>query len=221
LSKLLDGRKASMRKIAILLVFTAALLAAASIQSCAAVSDAQLNDFLSRIKSPDADIRYQAWRSAGPMGAKAVVPLGELLASDNPSIAKAAGEALKVIVHHAGRPNASAERKAVSLALTKLLAKTYPVKVRREAANLLGFIGGSESLPALAKCLQDPDVREDARLAIERIPGSASLKVLKDALKTTPREFHPNLQQSIRHRTTPPSAIGTGKWPETSGGERR
>ncbi|MGQ9524095.1 MAG: HEAT repeat domain-containing protein [Armatimonadota bacterium] len=197
----------------------ALLLTAAS--TLAAPTDAQVREFLAKIQDKDPSVRCAAWQNAGPMGARVVVPLGELTASPDPGIAKAAREALKVVAHYAARPGAEAERKAVSQALCRLLDKQYPVRTRAEAAYLLGLVGKAEAIAPLAACLSDPDVREDARMALERIPGKASEKALTQAMAKADPQFKKALQQSIRHRATSMKSVGTGKWPETSGGERR
>jgi HEAT repeat protein len=160
----------------------------------------ELQAFLARIEDKDAGARMTAARGAGPLGAAAVVPLGDRMASSDPGVAKAAGEGLKVIVHHAARPGAGSEAKAVSTELARLLEPGRPRSVRGEAAYLLGFVGGDEAVPALARLLGDPELREDARLALERIPGRAATRALERALKTAAPEFRPNLEQSLRHR---------------------
>jgi hypothetical protein len=56
--------------------------------------------------------------------------------------------------------------------------------------------------------LGDPEMREDARLALERIPGGASTRALQHALQTAPAEFRPNLEQSLRHKRVSTITIG-------------
>ena len=72
---------------------------------------------------------------------------------------------------------------------------------------MLSEIGGDESgdwlssVPALLdSLLSDADLREEARMALERIPGEESLSVLKSALDSVPEDFKPNLAQSLRAR---------------------
>jgi HEAT repeat protein len=168
-----------------------------------------LQEFLDKIKSTDASVRYAAWRSAGPMGAPAVAPLADLMASPEKGVAKAAKEALQAIVHHAGRPDAQAEARAVATELLKVAASTRPRQVRADALHWLGFIGDRRAVSGLAKLLGDAEVREDARLALERIPGKESLRVLRKALQTAPADFKPNLEQSLYNRKLTPAAVGT------------
>jgi hypothetical protein len=81
--------------------------------------------------------------------------------------------------------------------------------VRAEAAHLLGFVGGDEAVPPLAHLLNELEMQEEARLALERIPGSASTHSLQHALQTAPAEFRPNLEQSLGHKRVSMKTIGT------------
>lgn len=210
-----------MRNISMILTLCVLALMTASASALAAPSDAQVREFLEKIQDRDPSVRCQAWQSAGPMGARVVVPLGELMASTDPGIAKAAREALKVVAHYSARPGAEAERKAVSQALCKLLGKQYPARTRADAAHLLGLVGKAEAVAPLAACLSDPDIREDARMALERIPGNAAEKALTQAAAKADAQFKKALQQSLNHRRKTLKLIGTDPWPQTSGGERR
>jgi hypothetical protein len=72
--------------------------------------------------------------------------------------------------------------------------------VRREVVRMLSEIGGNESVPAVSSLLSHGDLREEARMALERIPGDESLSALKSALNAAPDDFKPNLAQSLRAR---------------------
>jgi HEAT repeat protein len=168
-----------------------------------------LQEFLEKIKSPDANVRYAAWRAAGPMGAQAVAPLAELMASSDKGVAKAAQGALQAIVHHAGRPGASREARAVAEELLKVAASNRPRMVRADALNWLGMIGEGRVVSGIAKLLGDAEMREDARMALERIPGRDAQRALENALKTAPADFKPNLEQSLYNRQLTPATVGT------------
>jgi len=158
------------------------------------------DDLLTKIKSSDAGVRSAAWAKAGPVGAPAVVPLGALIGGEDPGVARAATEAMRVIVHHAGRPGAAAERTAVEAELIKLLANDRPAKVRVEAAEMLSFIGGDAAVPALAGMLSEPPVRERARRALERIPGDAATSALIKALADADANFKPAIISTLGQR---------------------
>ena len=61
--------------------------------------------------------------------------------------------------------------------------------VRREVVWMLSEIGGNDAVEALEILLNDREVRDDARCALERIPGSKAVGVMKSALKTVPEDF--------------------------------
>ncbi len=150
-----------------------------------------LEEFLKKIAGENADVRYTARFTAPEYGAAAVVPLGDLMVHENLEVARTARAALELIVHHAGRPGAMAEREPVAAELAKLLQKDRPVAVHREVLHLIAFIGGHAIVPAVADCLMeslDPKEQEAARLALERIPGEASVEALIRAMKALPSE---------------------------------
>jgi hypothetical protein len=171
----------------------------------------EIKAFLARIQDANPDVRLAVVKEAGSVGAPAIMPLGGLMASVDKGVAKSAGEALQVIVYHADRPGAEPEKRAVSQALAQLLTADLPRKVRAEAAHLLGFVGGDEAVPPLARLLGDPETREEARLALERIPGSASTHALQNALRSAPADFKANLEQSLRHKQVSMKTVGTEK----------
>ncbi|MBI3923021.1 MAG: HEAT repeat domain-containing protein [Armatimonadetes bacterium] len=168
----------------------------------------ELQGFLEKIKSEDAQIRYAAWRAAGPRGAAAIGPLAELIGSTDRGVAKAAREALQNITHYAARPGAQKEARAASAELLKVAASTAQKAVRAEALNFLGFVGDDRAVPGIRKLLADADVRDEARMALERIPGNASLQALQRAHKSAPEDFKPNLEQSLHNRRLTPATAG-------------
>lgn len=116
--------------------------------------------------------------------------------------ARAARRALWKIVRHAGRPGAGAERRAVVAELLGLLGQGHNA-VRRETIWMLSEIGGDEAVPSLASLLSNRELREDARAALQRIPGEKSLAALKSALATVSADFRPAIAVSLRVRGQP------------------
>ncbi len=174
------------------------------------MSAANVNQLINTIKTGDADARYAAWRAAGPAGAAAVAPLAELIDSTDKGASRAATEALGRVAHYAARPSAPpVERQAVAVELLRVATAPRPRMVRAEALHLLGFVGNGNTVPPLARLLNDPEVREDARLALERIPGPQSLRALEEALRRAPADFKPNLQQSLHNRRLTRASVGT------------
>jgi hypothetical protein len=121
------------------------------------------------------------------------------MANPDFEIARAAKRALWQVVHYAGRPGAGAEATAVADALLPLL-KTAPNAVRRELLWMLSEIAGESAVPGMAALLGDAELREDARCSLQRIPGTAAVAALKQALGSAPEEFKYALAESLRAR---------------------
>jgi hypothetical protein len=115
-------------------------------------------------------------------------------------VARAAKRGLWKIVRHAGRPGADDEKNAVIAELISRLDNEKPVPVRREVLWMLSEIGGEESVNPIAALLSNTELREDARMALERIPGKKSIAALKAALKNAHEDFKLNIAQSLRQR---------------------
>ena len=92
-----------------------------------------VKDLIAKIQDSNDEARAAAWTSAGPLGADAVVPLADVMASGELEIARAAQRGLWKIVRHVGRPGADAEKQAVVAKLCQLLGPDRPRAVRREA----------------------------------------------------------------------------------------
>ena len=160
-----------------------------------------ITEFIEKMKSPEADVRYAAWKAAGPVGAPAVVSLADLAASPDKGIAKSARGALQNIVHYAARPGARAEAHAVSVELLKIASDgNRPRTVRADTLNWVGFTADSRTVPGVARLLADEQMRDEARMALERVPGSAATGALRQAAQNSPDDFRPALQQSLHNR---------------------
>jgi len=59
-----------------------------------------------------------------------------------------------------------------------------PVAARQFACRMFERIGGDDQVPALAALLNDADLADSARCALERIPGDAAAQALRNALAT-------------------------------------
>jgi hypothetical protein len=195
-------------------IFTAGVLCAyrcsqsanmsANLQSTGSASSAEAQtgsvpDLISRIKSADDAVRTLAWQEAATVGAPAVKPLAALITDSDLEVARAAKRGLWKIVHHAGRPDAEAERKAVSKELLGLLDGQL-APMRHEVFWMLSEIGGADAVRTIAGFLANPDSREDARAVLERIPGKESVAALEAALASSAEEFKPALANSLRVR---------------------
>ena len=159
-----------------------------------------VKELLAGIKDADDKVRTQAWLNAGQAGAPAVTSLAEVMTDDDLEVARAAKRALWKIVRHAGRPRAVKEKRAVEKELVGLLGKDQPVPVRREVIWMLSEIGARNSIKALSRLIANKKLREDARMALERIPSKQAVQALKFRFRKAPGDFKPNLAQSLRKR---------------------
>lgn len=165
-----------------------------------AAAEPSLEDVLRDIQSDDDDVRTSAWLRAGSLGASAVKPLIVLTSHPSPEVARAAKRGLWQVVRRSGRPGADAEREAVSAALVGFLFDDVSVALRRDILWMVSESGGGASIEPVAALIANPDLREDARMTLERIPGDASLAALQAALESVPEDFKLNIAQSLRQR---------------------
>lgn len=152
------------------------------------------------IEDEDENVRTRAWLRAGRVGAPAIRAVAALLSDPEREVARAAKRALWRIARHAYRPGAEAERRAVVRELIALLHPRHSTALRREVLWMLSEIGRDESVDPVARLLEDRELREDARMALDRIPGERSLAALKAALAGAPDDFKPSIAQGLRHR---------------------
>lgn len=156
--------------------------------------------FLSDIQSDNADARFVAWRSAANQDPGAIADLGKRAAGDKPGVAKAAREALTTIVHAVGKDPAAAQRAAVVREMLALAGPGSALPVRVHALRLLSLIAGEDAVPAIAKWIGEPDVREEVVFCVERIPGTAAVKALVAAYPGATAEFKPRILAALGHR---------------------
>ena len=159
-----------------------------------------VDELIAGIKSDSAEERTEAWQSAGEVGAPAVKTLAEVMTDDDLEVARAAKRAMWKIVRHTGRPKANKEKRAVEKELTGLLGRKQPVAVRREVLWMLSEIGARISIKPIAGLMRNKNLREDARMALERIGGKRAVTTLKAAFEKAPEDFKPNIAQSLRKR---------------------
>jgi hypothetical protein len=155
-----------------------------------------VNELIEKIQSKSDDVRGDAWQNAGPVGAPAVKPLVDLFTSKEREVARAATRAIERVVHHAGP-----ERAAVVKELLSSLGPERPVAIQREVLWSLSEIAvASEAAAPVAALLASAELRDDAKMVLERIPGEETLAHLRAALASAPAEFRPSLASSLRAR---------------------
>ena len=161
-----------------------------------------VTELIGKLKAENDESRTQAWFQCGPLGVRAIPPLAALWADAavGLEVRRAARRALAQIVRYAARPEAGEEKRAVLTALRRLVEGDGPPQMRRELLWLLSEIAGEESLSALRQLLTKEAVREEACMALERIPGNRSLKALEGALAQAPADFKPVLAAALARR---------------------
>jgi len=157
-------------------------------------------NLMSGIRDDDAKVRTEAWQSAGEVGAAAVKPLARVMTNKDLEVARAAKRGLWKIVRHVGRPGAGNTKREVTDRLVELLGDDQPVPVRREVLWMLSEIGGRRSVKPISALLSNRELREDARMVLQRIPGRTAIAALKAALEAAPDDFKLNIAQSLRQR---------------------
>lgn len=130
----------------------------------------------------------------------AVSDLVAQMSRDDRTIAIPAGRELWKAVRRAGEPNARDERVDVESRLRLSLEAKQPNEVHRDILWMLSEIGGDESVDIVAAFLTNRDLREDARMALERISGEKALTALWSAFDAAEEDFKPNIVQSLRAR---------------------
>lgn len=174
--------------------------------------DEAVNTLISKVTSENTEVRYSARFEAPKVGARAVAALARLMdesqvteskTGDVPryrrEVAITARAALAAIAHNAARPDADADRDKVAAEIGQALAQAQSLKLKRELLLLVGFVGQDREVPVVAKLLgdADPNVRETARLTLERIPGAAAVQALLDAAGRASDEMKPDLLFSV------------------------
>jgi hypothetical protein len=180
----------------------ATAVAAASALTAAARSaeQGQAQATIAKVTSKDKEARAEGLRDAGRIGAPGVKPLAAAIADADFEVGRAAKRALWMIVRYAGRPGADRERQAVVAALLPLVGGEGPVNTKREVIWMVSELAGDEAVEPVAGLLANADLREDARMVLQRLPGEKSLAALKAGLAAAPEEFKPNIAASLRAR---------------------
>ena len=160
-----------------------------------------VEELIKKVKSSDVNVRAEGWQNAHTVGPEAIKPLATVLAEGELEVSRAAKRALWKIVYHVGRPGADAEKADALAEYYGLLGDDQPTSVRREVIWMVSELcDGCPRVASLAPLLSNAELREDARMALERIPGEESLTALKAGFEAAPEAFKYNLAHSLRVR---------------------
>jgi HEAT repeat protein len=94
------------------------------------------------------------------------------------------------------------ERESLRRQFAAILASDATPDAKRFVCRQLALIGTSEDVPALAQAMQDPQLTEMARYALERIPGPGSDKALVRALENARGDARIGIVNSLGNRRT-------------------
>ncbi|MBI4910507.1 MAG: hypothetical protein HY820_43235 [Acidobacteria bacterium] len=156
---------------------------------------------LADIQSADKDVRFAAWRAAGEADPSVIAGLAKLVNDANPGVAKAAREAITTFVHSVGKDPAHPKRAAVVAQLMTVAESSGSSSAARVLAlRLLSNIAGESQVPAIAKLLNNTELREEAVYCVERIPGDVANKALLAAARSAKDDFKPRLLAALGHR---------------------
>ncbi len=165
-----------------------------------AAQNKAVDELVAGIRDASDKVRTQAWLNAGKAGPAAVKPLAAVMTDSDLEVARAATRALWQLARHAGRPGADKEKQAVETQLIRLLGDENSVSVRREVLWMLSEIGGANSVKPVAGLMTNNELREDARMVLERIPAKGAVAALKAGFEAAPEDFKSNIAQSLRKR---------------------
>jgi HEAT repeat protein len=151
-------------------------------QERTAAADSRLADTLARMKSEDPPARKKAFDEVLGLGvAKAAGALADLLVEAGKGDDAGARIALHGLAVHVTRPGTDGRAD-----LTREIAARLDLPRAKEVKHFLiaalQTAGREESVPALAKLLDDPELAEPARAALIANPSREAVKALRDAL---------------------------------------
>ena len=172
--------------------------------------------FLAEIKSDDEDVRYKAWAMAEQMEPDVIPELSSLLLDKDPGVRKAAGEALKNVVHSVGKdidaaamaanagrpddPGAKNKRQGIVDQLLSLLDGKRDQIEKATALRHLSLIATADDVPTISKGVGDEDLKEEVVFCLERIPGKTAEQALLSALPAATDDFKPRILAALGHR---------------------
>ena len=143
------------------------------------------------------------------------------LAGDDQAKAFNARYQLLEAAYQSTRPGNQAEQSALADALAAELTAKVPVetkadekkkkdapeerfkhstKVRREAIEILGVVAGPKQVPAIVSALDELELRETARCALDRVGGKEACAALIAALDRVGSEFRVGVAGSLAKR---------------------
>jgi HEAT repeat protein len=158
-----------------------------------------IDHLVSQLGGEDEVARSSARQSLARSGAEAVPKILPLIAHEDERVWRAASNTLADIAHEVSAPGREEERMAVTADLMTHLSPEQSDDVKRRVMRLLPLIvpEGFDVSP-LATLLDDPEVRERARVCLEEIGTKEARAALCGALNSPDAEFVRAILNSLR-----------------------
>ena len=134
---------------------------------------------------------------------KSVSELAAMIADKDSETMRMGKRQLWDKVHKVGKPGNDQQKQAVAAELLKVLASGSVAAVKREVMWMLSELSGNECIGAVSSMLADPELRQDAAMVLERLPGEKAVAALQAGLKSAPDDFKNNIIHSLRARGIP------------------
>ena len=162
-------------------------------------------------------LRGTEWAASGQVTLAAVGSLtpAQIAAALQEAAAYRFGESrapLLTVAEQVARASAdAAARPQMAAQLAALLSSDATVEAKQFICGQLSIIGSAAEVPALVRHLPDTNFTYDVRLALERIPGDASLEALRAALSNTTGPLRLGVINSVAVRRCAPAIPALAK----------
>ena len=140
---------------------------------------------LGQLGSGDEAVREKAHEALTLKGGAVLGMLFDRMNRENQTANLWAKQTAERIVFQTAKSGTDKERRVVENALLFVVECGYGYPPKDLAFEYLSLIGGKNSVPVLAKILNDPKHREKARWTLERIPDKSATLALIEAFETT------------------------------------
>lgn len=122
--------------------------------------------------------------------------------------AKAADAEVRAFVAEAGAPGSTeATRGAAARLLLSVLREDIPLQHKRAVLRQVGLIAPGALAPAIARYLIEPDLAEDARMALAKMPAVAATDALIDGIERVHADALPGLLRTLGRRGDMDAAV--------------
>jgi len=143
-------------------------------------------------------------------GVAAVAKIAPLLAHDDPAIWRTAFNIIADIANEASAPGREADRAVITDHLMPLLAPEHPRHLKQRALRLLAIVApdGADLQPVAALLTgDDPELRENARAALQEMGTGSAAMALCAALEGADAAFQRDLLRAIAAIRDPRCAL--------------